>query len=233
MGINLFEFPVHSADYIVHDNITQVRGNGRREVDSIRTVQKLKGYAVPVAVLTKYNVDILGDTLDFIDSLYLKRVMMDRYNNGRCGTINPASISAAHSQLRKAFTVANQKAKENRGYFIKCMFARLPFKFRELPSNHIRTCSDNILSNPVTLDINGNIRLCNHSTVIVDNIYKQELKDILYSPYANSWNEVILYYCADCSRWSGCRGTSRAASEQSELGLGHVDPVLTDKELQK
>ena len=234
MGITLFEFPIHSADENIHDHITQVKGSWKKSVNSIRSVQRLNGYPVPVIVLTKYNIEGLAETLDLIDALGLRRIMMNRYNIGGCGTADPASVSATHSQLKAAFTIANDKS---RGLNLvissnvcspDCMID--PADYRNIMFGH---CSENVLQKPITMDINGNIRLCNHSPVVAGNIFEQELKDILYSPYANSWNEIIPEFCAECNKWEVCRGGCRAASEQCGLGLIHVDPVLTREELKK
>ncbi|WP_163355082.1 radical SAM/SPASM domain-containing protein [Dysgonomonas sp. 25] len=232
MGITLFEFPIHSAEEAIHDNITQVKGSWRKSIASIRAVQQLKGYPVPVIVLTKYNIEVLGDTLDFIDALGLRRIMMNRYNIGGCGTAEPASVSATHSQLRKAFEIANQKAEEldlvisSNVCSPDCLLD--PSDYYNIMFGH---CSDNVLWKPITMDINGNIRLCNHSPVVAGNIFEQSIEEILYSPYANSWNEIVPEYCAQCSKWEKCRGGCRAASEQCGLGLGHVDPIMTEKEI--
>lgn len=232
MGITLFEFPIHSADEAVHDHITQVKGSWKKSIASIRSVQSLKGYPVPVIVLTKYNIEVLGETLDFIDALGLRRIMMNRYNIGGCGTADPASVSGTHSQLKKAFAIANVKAEERQLVISSnvcspdCLIN--PTNYPNIMFGH---CSDNVLQKPTTLDINGNIRLCNHSPVVAGNIYEQDIKDILYSPYANSWNEIVPDFCVDCDRWSICRGGCRAASEQCGLGLGHADPILVREEL--
>lgn len=232
MGITLFEFPIHSANEDIHDHITQVKGSWKKSINSIRTVQHMKGYPVPVIVLTKYNVDVLGETLEFIYSLGLKRIMMNRYNIGGCGTAEPASVSATHSQLRKAFETANQKAGEldlvisSNVCSPDCLLD--PADYRNILFGH---CSENVLLKPITMDINGNIRLCNHSPIVAGNIFKQSIEEILYSPYANSWNELIPEYCADCEKWEKCRGGCRAASEQCGLGLGHVDPIMTSTEI--
>lgn len=232
MGVTLFEFPIHSADEAIHDHITQVKGSWKKSIASIRSVQSLKGYPVPVIVLTKYNVEVLGETLDFIDALGLRRIMMNRYNIGGCGTADPASVSATHRQLKKAFAIANTKSEELQLVISSnvcspdCLID--PTNYPNIMFGH---CSDNVLQKPITLDINGNIRLCNHSPVVAGNIYEQDIKDILYSPYANSWNEIVPDFCVDCDRWSICRGGCRAASEQCGLGLGHADPILVREEL--
>lgn len=232
MGITLFEFPIHSADETIHDYITQVNGSWKRSINSIRTVQNMKGYPVPVIVLTKYNVEVIGETLDFIADLGLRRIMMNRYNIGGCGTADPASVSATHSQLKNAFSVANAKAEElslvisSNVCSPDCLIN--PSDYPNILFGH---CSDNVLQKPITMDINGNIRLCNHSPIVAGNIYKQDLEEILYSPYANSWNNIIPEFCNECKKWETCRGGCRAASEQCGFGLSHVDPILTRKEL--
>ncbi len=234
MGITLFEFPVHSAEASIHDHITQVEGSWEKSQESIQAVLDLKGYPVPVIVLTKYNVEVLGETLDFINSLGLKRIMLNRYNIGGNGTSEPASVSATHKQLQDAFKAANRKAKEF-GLIISSNVCSPDCLLRpsDYPSIMFGHCSSDALKRPITLDINGNIRLCNHSPVVAGNIYEQNIKDILFSSYAESWNTSIPEYCFDCPDWEKCRGGCRAASEQCGLGLGHVDPILTEPELQK
>lgn len=232
MGITLFEFPIHSANEDIHDHITKVKGSWKKSINSIRAVQNMNGYPVPVIVLTKYNVDVLGETLEFIHSLGLKRIMMNRYNIGGCGTAEPASVSATHSQLRKAFEIANKKASEldlvisSNVCSPDCLLD--PAEYHNILFGH---CSENVLLKPITMDINGNIRLCNHSPIVAGNIFKQSIDKILYSPYANSWNELVPEYCADCEKWEKCRGGCRAASEQCGLGLGHVDPIMTESDI--
>lgn len=229
MKIRLFEFPIHSADEAIHDHITRVKGSWKNSIESIKAVQSLNGYPVPVIVLTKYNIDVLGDTLDFISALGLKRVMMNRYNIGGCGTADPASVSATHSQLKNAFAIANRKSEELEMVISSnvcspdCLLD--PADYPRIMFGH---CSDNVLYKPITMDINGNIRLCNHSPVVAGNIFEQEINDILYSPYSRSWNEIVPEYCAPCAKWEKCRGGCRAASEQCGLGLGHVDPIMTE-----
>lgn len=228
MGIRLFEFPIHSAQESIHDDITLVKGSWSKSLNSVRAVQKLNGYVVPVIVVTKYNVGVIGETLDFIHSLGLKRIMLNRYNIGGCGTAEPTSVSATHAQLRKAFEVANRKCTELNLVISSnvcspdCLLE--PSDYPEIMFGH---CSSNVLYKPITLDINGNIRLCNHSPIVAGNIFEKDLKEILYSPYAESWNELVPEYCADCAKWKTCRGGCRAASEQCGMGLGHVDPIMT------
>lgn len=228
MGVTLFEFPIHAAQDTIHDFITQVKGSWRHSIRSIQAVQRLGGNPIPVLVLTKYNIDVLGETLDFISGLGLTRIMMNRYNIGGCGTADPASVSASRQQLQDAFLIADRKAEEldlvisSNVCSPDCLLD--PARYPNIYFGH---CSENVIQKPITLDINGNIRLCNHSPIVAGNIYQQDIQDILYSPYANSWQEIVPEFCSACEKWDTCRGGCRAASEQCGLGLGHVDPILT------
>ena len=106
MGVGLFELPVHSAQAEIHDRMTQLKGSWEKSVSSIKTILELGGYVVPVVVITKHNVNVLSETLDFIASLGCKRIMLNRYNIGGKGCTNPMSISATADELRNAFAVA-------------------------------------------------------------------------------------------------------------------------------
>jgi radical SAM protein with 4Fe4S-binding SPASM domain len=227
MGVRLFEMPIHSANPAIHDSITQVKGSWQKSVNSLLEIKRLGAYPVAVIVLTKYNVEVLGETLEYIHSIGINRIMLNRYNIGGNGTVNPASVSATREQLVSAYHVANQKSEEL-GITISSNVCtpQCLLNPADYPQLMFGNCSDNPLRKPITLDITGDIRLCNHSPVKAGNIFRQELSEILYSPYAQSWKEIIPDYCAACKLWEKCKGGCRAASEQCGLGLSHVDPIL-------
>ena len=227
MGIRLFEFPIHSADPAVHDYITCLKGSWAKSQESIRTVMKLGGYVVPVIVVTAMNVEYIGETLDFIHSLGLRRIMMNRYNIGGAGVEHPEKVSATPTQLRKAFAIAERKSVEL-GLSITsnvcspiCLLN--PQEYPHIGFGH---CSDSVLRKPITIDINGNVRVCNHSPIVAGNIYEQTLVEILYSDYVESWRDIVPDACVDCQWWKKCRGGCRAASEQVGTGLSAMDPVM-------
>jgi radical SAM protein with 4Fe4S-binding SPASM domain len=228
MGVRLFEFPIHSANPLIHNTITKVDGSWERSLNSTRQVTELGGYVVPVIVITTQNVECIGDTLDFIHSLGLNRIMMNRYNIGGNGVKNPEAISASPDQLRKAFKIAEQKSIDL-GLVITsnvcspiCLLN--PEDYPHIGFGH---CSEDVRHKPITIDINGNVRVCNHSPIVAGNIYKKTLEEILFSDYVESWKETIPEDCIECNWWKKCRGGCRAASEQTVKGLSHIDPVMT------
>lgn len=227
LGVGLFEFPVHSAHADVHDRMVQVRGSWKKSVASIQKIQELGGYAVPVVVITKHNVNLLGETLDFLSSLGCKRVMLNRYNIGGKACENPLEVSATAEELRSAFTVANKKASELELTLTANVCSPVCLlNPRDYPLIGFGHCSFDVLRRPITLDINGNIRLCNHSPVAAGNIFENELSDILFSDYAQSWETSVPEICRPCQHWQRCKGGCRAASEQCGQSLSAEDPII-------
>jgi radical SAM protein with 4Fe4S-binding SPASM domain len=227
MGVGLFEFPVHSAQESIHDQMAQVKGSWMKSVASVKSVIALGGQVVPVVVITKLNVNQLGETLEFINSLGCKRIMLNRYNIGGEGCSNPMEVSANAQEIRDAFRIANDKAAEL-GLVLtsnvctpNCLLHP-----KDYPNIGFGHCSFNVLQRPITLDINGNIRLCNHSPVLAGNIYQTPLSEILYSDYTQEWEQSIPDLCVKCEEWSQCKGGCRAASEQCGSGLKFEDPII-------
>lgn len=234
MGVSLFEFPVHSYDSKTHDKMVGVNGSWQKSVTSVKKVLDLGGRAVPVIVITKYNVNQLGETLDFISSLGCSRIMLNRYNIGGKACSNPMDVSASAKELRDAFAIANDKALES-GLNLTanvcspiCLLNPADYPF--IGFGH---CSFDVLRRPITLDINGNIRLCNHSPVVAGNIFKEKLYDILYSDYTKEWEMLVPEFCRSCIHWSRCKGGCRAASEQCGQTLMVEDPIIKGLHIEK
>lgn len=227
LGVKLFEFPIHSLQPQIHDKMVELEGSWRKSLESIQTVLSLGGKVVPVIVLTKHNINQIGETLDFIASLGCNRVMLNRYNIGGKGCENPLGISASAEELHIAFYIANGKANDlNLKITANVCTPICLLNPSDYPSIGFGHCSFDVLARPITLDINGNIRLCNHSPKVAGNIYETELSKILYSDYTTQWETSIPEFCKSCSQWSVCKGGCRAASEQCSGRLDIEDPII-------
>jgi len=102
------------------------------------------------------------------------------------------------------------------------------------PDLRTPTCSPEAERRPLTLDGWGDLRSCNHSPVILGDLHRQHLTEILDSTELARWRDVIPDFCAECERWADCLGGCRAACEQLGAGLHRVDPLLwPHEELQR
>jgi len=228
LGVSLFEFPLHAKDEKPHDQMTCVKGSWQKSFQSINDVISLGGYVVPVIVITKKNHQLIEETLSFFNSLGLKRIMMNRYNIGGSGIANADKLMISKAELNETFFKANKLSKEL-GLKITSNVCT-PFCLvnpKDYDNIGFGACSKNTLLRPITLNIEGDIRLCNHSPIVAGNIFKNNIETIIKSGYAESWLTIKPDYCSTCLIYEKCRGGCRAASEQLGLPLSEVDPVLT------
>lgn len=230
MGVSVFEFPIHSHKADVHDYLTQVEGSHSKSVNSVKTVLENGGNAICVIVITKSNYDHIKDTLEFIKKLGIKNVMLNRFNIGGKGISEYENIKMDLKQLRKAFKDAHDFASDNRDMKLTSNVCT-PFCILD-PKDHplikMSSCSATTENMPITIDISGNVRLCNHSPVIIGNIYKDSFDDMFNSEYPKKWKGTVPEYCIDCNRFDLCQGGCRAASEQLGLGIDKVDPAVIE-----
>lgn len=231
MGVSLFEIPIHSPTAEIHDKMTQLPGSWQKSQDTIKYLTDNKAYVVPVIVLTKFNAPVLEETLEFIASLGLRRIMLNRYNIGGYGLKNPMDISLTNNELKSAFDIANaMSSRLNLVISSNVCTPQCVLNPADYPAIAFGNCSTNVLNRPLTLDIDGNMRLCNHSPVVAGNIYKQDLSEILFSDYTEKWETEVPDFCNNCNLWQKCLGGCRAASEQMGNGLKKEDPIIDFKE---
>jgi radical SAM protein with 4Fe4S-binding SPASM domain len=227
MGVGLFEIPLHSPTPEIHDRMTSVEGSWQGALDSIRTLREIGGRVVADIVLSKINGSVIGETLEFLDEAGVKQVMITRFNVGGRGILNRAQLSASREELQRAFKVADGIA-SGRGMRITANVCT-PLCLvdpGDYPHIGVMGCSPEIERKPVTLEPSGNLRICNHSPVVMGNIFKEPLEKILTSDYVRSWRTVP-GFCSKCDLFQKCFGGCRGAAEQLGLSLEHVDPVLT------
>jgi len=227
MGVQLFELPFHSKRPDVHDSMTSVKGSWQKSLDSIVSIMQNKGYVVPVIVITKLNFLYIEETIEFLHDLGLRRIMVNRFNIGGNGIKAKNELLITTKDLRETFTKINLLALKFE--LIVSSNVCTPFCLlnpKDYPNIEFGSCPSNVFYRPLTIDIEGNLRLCNHSPVIAGNIFKEDMNDILNSEYVAKWTDLKPSYCAECDKFEVCLGGCRAASEQMNQTLSDVDPIL-------
>ena len=101
----------------------------------------------------------------------------------------------------------------------------------EYPHVRFGSCGTEAYRRPLTFDVEGNVRMCNHSPRVMGNVYRQPLEEILFSDYACSWESGRAAFCEECGRGERCRGGCRAAAEQVGGTLRDADPVTRELSL--
>lgn len=227
MGVNLFELPVHSHSSKVHDYMTEVSGSWENSVNSIKTLVKLKANVVAVIVITKANYRYISETLHFLKELGVNRIMLNRFNLGGKGILEKDNLLISQKALEESYSIAsdvgiryNLKLSSN---VCTPLCVLNPDNF---PGIRFSICSPDVKRRPLTIDIFGNLRFCNHSPAILGNIFTHDLNTMLSSQKAQLWNNTIPEFCSDCNLYSKCMAGCRAASEQMNISLNSPDPII-------
>jgi radical SAM protein with 4Fe4S-binding SPASM domain len=227
LGVNLFEIPLHSPTAEAHDFMTNTPGSWSKSLESIRSLVELKAYTVAVIVITKANYQLVPQTLEFIKNQGIDRIMLNRFNIGGQGITDKDRIWLSHAEMKQAYKSASETGKKlNLNLSSNVCTPMCVLNPSDYPGISFAHCSPDVTRRPLTLDINGNLRFCNHSPTVLGNIYSDDLQKMLNSEKAQAWNLVKPEFCADCELYSLCMGGCRAASEQLNLSLNSVDPVV-------
>lgn len=232
LKVDLVELSILSFRPEVHDAITGVRGSWEKTMATLRFLLEKGLKVVPVMVVTRANYLDVEKCVEELFRMGIRGFMVNRYNIGGEGLNQEKSLSVGKEELREVFAKVDALA-ERFGLHVTSGVCT-PYCLLDAGDYpHVRfgSCSTEVYRRPLTFDIAGNIRMCNHSPRVVGNIYRQTLSEILFSDYACSWADVEAADCRGCLKWSVCRGGCRAAAEQMGNTLDRVDPIVKELSL--
>lgn len=224
-GVSHFQITVNSLDANIHNKLAgaeQVLENTLRTIDFII---KSGGKVIPSIVLTILNSTSLNKAFEFFYKINLKTIIINRYNLSE-GEYSKKLLFPT-DLLKSTFKMVDDlAAKYNLNVTSNVCTPFCILNPQDYHNIHFGTCPDNPKLKPITVDSEGNVRLCNHSPKIIGNIFKNEFSEMFYSEYALSWISNIPTYCIDCDKYEDCKGGCRAASEQLNGSHLFVDPIL-------
>jgi radical SAM protein with 4Fe4S-binding SPASM domain len=227
LGVSLFELPIHSYDPDVHDLLTETKGSWQNSVNSIKFLRENGANVVVVIVITNINFAHLAATLEFIHSFGIRSIMLNRFNIGGKGITQKETLKLTKEQLNHAFSQASSTGRQLNLLLSSNVCTPMCYiNPKEYGNIAFGICSTDVQKRPLTIDIRGNLRFCNHSPIVLGNIFKQPLKDILYNEKTEQWSKLIPEYCNTCHLYSKCMAGCRAAGEQLNLSLNYPDPIL-------
>ncbi|MFN8256174.1 MAG: radical SAM protein [Bacteroidales bacterium] len=227
LGVGLFEIPLHSVAPEIHDFMTNTPGSWLKSLNALSYLVSQNANVVAVIVITKANFNQVKQTLALIKELGINRIMLNRFNIGGEGITQKENLWLNHDELKQAFKSASQAGRELKLQLSSNVCTpSCVLNPADYPGIGFTHCSPEVTRRPLTLDIMGNLRFCNHSPTILGNIHFQNLKEMLNSDAAKLWGETIPEFCVNCDLYKKCMGGCRAASEQLNLSLHQVDPVV-------
>jgi len=226
LGVETFVFPFHAAAPEVHDALTGVSGSHARALASLETARSLGAQAIPIAVLTRLNADFIAETLFALKRRGFRRIIVNRLNAGGRAIAEAGRIGLTVAELRSAFAAVNDIA-EKCGLWISSNVCtpHCVLDPRDYPRIGFGACDVDLDNRPITVDTAGDVRFCNHSPVVMGNIFRDDLDAVFSSEYARRWRDTVPVECEGCAEFRACMGGCRAASEQLGFDMRRVDPI--------
>ena len=225
MKVDRMEFSIHSSQPKIHDRIARVAGSFEKAIGNMQLMQESGVKVTPVIVISSLNYEDVTATVRFFHQQGIESMMVNRYNLGGEG-LNHPNLTANATQLRATFRLLNDYAgKHGISLFSGVCTPYCLLNPDDYPFIRFGACSSDVYRRPLTFDLDGNLRLCNHSPVIAGNIFKQTLAEIFANPYLSEWEDLDIAFCKGCIRLHECKGGCRAASEQMGFSLKKEDPI--------
>ncbi|MBU0648442.1 radical SAM protein [Patescibacteria group bacterium] len=224
-GVSIFEIPFVGVSGEQH---RQIKGADDYEkvMEGIANLTSQEAKVVAVMVATKDNIDDIAEIVEMIVVLGCRGLMFNR--------INPAckkqvDLLPSIEQLKVALKYLDEFAgKYNFG--VACSIPIQPClidmsQYSNLSSGY---CPSGNNKSYFTIDWLGNVRVCNHSPVILGNLLTDNMGQMMNNDYLCQFKEVIPKSCLGCNEAINCRGGCKAAAEVCYGCLSDDDPLLVE-----
>jgi radical SAM protein with 4Fe4S-binding SPASM domain len=226
-GVGLFELPLLSHRRDVHDELSGAPGAWDAVLAAMANVRLHRGSVVAAFVITRLNVDHLYETMRLAFAFGARGVMLNRFNVGGRGRENAAALLPSVKQVREALTVADAASAEFR-LPVSCSIPVQPCLIDTSVFSHISFgyCSAGTERAYYALDPMGNVRPCNHTDIILGNLFEQSFADLVASERLADFVRAVPPFCSACDRRLECQGGCKAAAQVCYGSLTAEEPFL-------
>ena len=172
-GAGLFELPLLSHTESVHDQLSAAPGAWQAAFRAMADLRFQRGQFVAAFVATKLNIDHIAETIKLAFAMGARAFMLNRFNPGGRGRQHLEMLLPSAAELRQALQVANSAA-VNYGMPIQCSIPIQPCLIEpaEFPHLGFGFCAAGRSHAYYTLDPLGNLRPCNHTDLILGNLFE-------------------------------------------------------------
>ncbi|KAF0106350.1 MAG: hypothetical protein FD146_2616 [Anaerolineaceae bacterium] len=229
-GVGLFELPLLSHRREVHDELSGTPGAWDAVLAAMANVRLQHGQVVAAFVATRRNIAHLSETLKLAFAFGARGVMFNRFNPGGRGREHLAELLPTVEQVRAALDVAESAAVELH-LPISCSIPIQPclIDLRRYPHLGFGFCAAGSERAYYTLDPLGNLRACNHTDMILGNLFEEPFADLIAPKRMSAFTCAIPAFCADCDRRLECQGGCKASAQVCYGSLTAEEPFLQSR----
>lgn len=225
----LFEITLLSYRRDIHDRLAGRVGAWDEAVKGMARVKRADGTPIAVFVATKLNYMDLPTTIDLAIALGAKGLMYNRLNISAHNLRYAEELLPTQEMIQRNLDSLENLGKEY-GLPIAASVVIEPCVVDIERYQHVNICWCPLAGEEsyFTIDPAGNIRICNHSPVILGDFRKNNFIDIYYNnPYVRAIRSLP-EECRDCnSKFRElCCGGCKASSEQCYGTMNRPDPFV-------
>jgi radical SAM protein with 4Fe4S-binding SPASM domain len=226
-GVGLFELPLLSSRRKLHDTLSGALGAWDAVLAAMANIRSQSGQFVAAFVATRLNIEDLYETLRLAFAFGARAVMLNRFNPGGRGRENIQTLLPSVEQVRRALAVADSASAEF-GLPISCSIPIQPclIDTNRFPRLGFGYCAAGTERAYYTLDPLGNVRPCNHTDIILGNLFERSFPELIASERMAEFVRAAPPFCSECARRIECQGGCKAAAQVCYGSLTAEEPFL-------
>ncbi len=226
-GVDLFELPLLSHERETHDRLSGAGGAWDSVLAAMTSIRLQHGRFAAAFVATRLNIDHAYETMKLAFAFGASAVMFNRFNPGGRGRDNLDLLLPSAEQVRRALGEA-ERASVDFGLPVSCSIPIQPclIDTRAFPHIGFGYCAAGGSRAYYALDPLGNLRPCNHTPMILGNLFEESFADLVDPKRLSAFIAPIPVFCAGCGRRSECQGGCKAAAQVCYGALDAEEPFL-------
>jgi pyrroloquinoline quinone biosynthesis protein E len=227
-GAHNYELPLLSYRREMHDRLT--RGEAfDRVIKGAINLKRLGERFVVAFIATRLNYGDLERTLELAVALGAEGMMYNRMNVAAHNYPYLQDLLPAPAMIQENLEVLDSFAARY-SFPITCSIPIQPCLIDTSQYKHVGFgfCPLGGEDSYFTVDPLGNLRVCNHSSVILGNVLEDSFWDLYRRPYVDEFKTLMPASCLDCPATvrDRCHGGCKAAAEECFGSFEAEEPFL-------
>jgi radical SAM protein with 4Fe4S-binding SPASM domain len=224
----IFEITLFSSNSITHDRLAG-RSCFNDIIENLALIEEHKCKFVLSLVITKYNAQDIKSTIELGIAMGAEAVLFNRINLSRYTYSYAKELVPSVDQLKLSLKAA-EKTAQNYGVAV-AISVPIPaclINPEDYPHLHFGWCPRGNNSAYYTISSSGELRPCNHSSLILGDLKTESFLKIVNSQMADDYWSIVPAICRKCENKfkSLCLGGCPAAIAECYPSKNSPDPFV-------
>jgi radical SAM protein with 4Fe4S-binding SPASM domain len=226
-GVGLFELPLLSHRREMHDHLSGCPGAFDAVLAAMAHIRYHRGQFVAVFVATKLNLPDLYAMIRLAFAFGSRGIMLNRFNPGGRGREHLNDLFPTVDDVRQTLDIAEAASLEF-NIPISCSIPIQPCLIDTKQYQHLGFgfCAAGTDRAYYTLDPQGNLRPCNHTTTVLGNLLEEPFYELIAPERISEFITAIPTFCNLCKLRDTCQGGCKASAEVCYGSLCAEEPFL-------